>query len=85
MGVADSLLVKIAENGIAFVMAALIIAGLAILLKYVYQHMCKEVEFWRAKAEACINGKLEDMEAIEEENERLKQRVSTLENVINKR
>lgn len=82
MGVTESLLMKLAENGLAFLMAALIIAGLAILLKWVYNHLNKDVEFWRNKAEACINGKLEEMKRINEENERLKQRVSDLEKVI---
>lgn len=82
MGVAEPLLMKLAENGLAFLMAALIIVGLAMAFKWVYNHLCKEVDFWRDKAEACINGKLEEMKRINEENERLKQRVSDLEKVI---
>lgn len=82
MGVADSLLVKLAENGLAFLMAALVIAGLAMLLKWMYKHMCKEVDFWRNKAEVCINGKLEEMKKINEENNRLKQRIGDLEKMI---
>lgn len=82
MGIADSLLMKLAENGLAFLMAALIIVGLAMALKWVYNHLCKEVEFWRNKAETCINGKLEEMKKIDEENERLKQRVGDLEKLV---
>lgn len=85
MGVLDGLLLKLAENGLAAVLGAIIIAMLAFLVKYVYQHMTKEVEFWRTKAEACIDDKLADLTAMEEENDRLKERVSTLEDVINRK
>ncbi len=82
MGVADSLILKLAENGLAFLMAALIIVGLCMLIKYIYAHLTKEVEHWRTKAELCTESRLNEMVRIEVENEKLKEKVSTLESLL---